>query len=255
MTMSKAKQAAWDALCRARMVIEFDLEGHVLWASDPFLDAMGYGQEEVQGVHHSRFCSQATVDSPQYREFWNSLRNGERCDGIYPRVTKDGRHVFLRAIYNPVLGEDGNATSIMKIASDVTHQVGLEQQVQAQLAESEALRRDLSEKHNALEELIEKVGAVVRTIDDIADQTNVLALNATLEAARAGEQGLAFDVVAREVKLLADHTREATHFAEQLIASRDTLDELMGENLPGEVWAGENLEGPGATCQPALRAD
>lgn len=233
MSVRKAIQAAWDAVCRARMVIEFDLDGHVLWASDPFLNEMGYTSDEVRGLPHSRFCNQATIGSQEYQDFWAALRAGKQCDGIYPRVTKCGKHVFLRAIYNPVLDEDGQASSIIKIASNATRQVTLERQVQAQLSESEALRKDLSEKHNALEELIEKVGSVVRTIDDIADQTNVLALNATLEAARAGEQGLAFDVVAREVKLLADHTREATHFAEQLIASRETADDVLRDKLVG----------------------
>ncbi|MFH0879561.1 MAG: methyl-accepting chemotaxis protein [Lentisphaerota bacterium] len=75
----------------------------------------------------------------------------------------------------------------------------------------------VSSRLGAISEKAEKIGSIIKTINKVADQTNLLSLNAGIEAEKAGEYGLGFSVVAREIRRLADQTAIATRDIRRMV--------------------------------------
>jgi len=97
----------------------------------------------------------------------------------------------------------------------ITEQVRSSSEI-ARTAETEVNRSN--EAVETVQQVVSRIGDVTKLITDIAEQTNLLALNATIEAARAGEAGKGFAVVASEVKALAEQTSKATEEIDRQIS-------------------------------------
>ena len=122
------------------------------------------------------------------------------------------------------VSENSNkAAEASRQAADTARQGGTI--VEDTLAKMRAIAESVGQTARKVQELgksSNQIGQIIGVIDDIADQTNLLALNAAIEAARAGEQGRGFAVVADEVRKLAERTSKATKEITQMIQSIQT---------------------------------
>jgi methyl-accepting chemotaxis protein len=109
-----------NAIGRSIAIIEFDPSGKILAANENFCRFLGYEPAELIGKPQSVFVEPGIANSREYSAFWAKLACGEVESGEHKRIGKDGKEVWIRAFYSPILTTSGKLLKIVAVASDVT---------------------------------------------------------------------------------------------------------------------------------------
>jgi methyl-accepting chemotaxis protein len=153
--------------------IEFDTKGVIIKANENFLSTVGYSLAEITGKHHRMFVESKEANSTSYVKFWEELGMGIPQNSLYKRVTKNGKEIWLQAVYSPVKDEMGRVIKIIKIATDVTSATNAS--IATQLATKEVMRvldalanGDLSQKYSVLSEAeLKQMGEALNSTIDV----------------------------------------------------------------------------------------
>jgi PAS domain S-box-containing protein len=122
------------AINKSNAIIEFDLDGKIIYANEMFCQMSGYNMSEFIGCYHKMFIGEQYLfgnsKSKEYKEFWKKLKRGEFISGEFERTTKSGSKIWLQASYNPIIDESGKVYKIMKIATDITSRVDQSEEIE-----------------------------------------------------------------------------------------------------------------------------
>ena len=258
--LSRERENMMNAISRSMAVIEFDMSGHIITANDNFLSATGYNLDQIKGQHHRIFCDKELASSPEYSQLWATLNRGQFISGQFKRIDSAGNTLWLEASYNPIFNIRGELSKVVKFATDVTARITASSEAR-DVAYSTSLQADKSAQEgaqvvndtieimtslssdisaasanlDALYKQSDQINNIVSTISSIAEQTNLLALNAAIEAARAGEQGRGFAVVADEVRGLAARTSTSTTEIADVVKKNVELSQLATNTMQSSI--------------------
>lgn len=187
----------FNAIDSAYAYIEFDTKGNVLKANKNFLDVMGYSTEDLKNRHHSSFCDTATANSPEYTKHWAELNAGKSQGGIFKRVSKSGKELYLQAVYAPVKDEMGRVNKIIKIATDASSKVAIEKEV-TKIAEGFATKSaEISSQATTVAAGAQSLGATTEEMNASVEE-----LSASIDS--IAQNGKSADAIAKATQQEAD---------------------------------------------------
>ena len=113
-------ESLYAAINKSQAAIELDMDGTVLAVNDNYLKMFGYTRPEIVGKPYTLFVSPADREGAEYRALWAHMHAGQHEQGRFRRMGKNGREVWVRASFNPLIDRGGRPWKVVKFASEIT---------------------------------------------------------------------------------------------------------------------------------------
>jgi methyl-accepting chemotaxis protein len=255
-------KAQLEAIGAVQAVIEFQMDGTVLWANPNFLNAMGYSLDEIRGRHHSMFVDAEERGGGAYEQFWAKLRRGESEKNRYRRIAKGGREVWVDAIYSPLLDADGKPIKVVEYASDVSAQVQQTRAMEAAVQQAQTVIKaatdgDLTarvaseDKSGDLRRMAESINSLLGGMAEIVSKVQ----GAASEVYRGAEE------ISQGNANLSQRTEQQSSSLEETASSMEEMTSTVKQNADNAGQANQlataardQAEKGGAVTAKAVRA-
>lgn len=233
-----------DAINTAYAFIEFDPNGNVENANENFLKTLGYSAfSEIKGKHHRLFVDTEYADTAAYKRFWEDLRNGIFQKGDFKRIRKDGKEVWIQAVYAPVKDEMGRIYKVVKVATDITSQKQVLMNVQ-NLVEAAGKEGKLNERLK-IETTDEDMRILVNSVNQLMDSisTPLMDVSKIINQMSQGNLTEKFDLdVKGDIKVMGDSLNTAMNNLNKLLGNINQMANLVAASSEELLAKGEQMK-------------